>query len=239
MATRFRNLARAESSTTPITGIGSRAYFAVIRDDAMAAYGPKSGAWVTGFGRIQAGKVAEAATSGWYRDGVPKVALPGITAPKPGKLRELGEFLRLDIARGPWDPGIEKIEPDKALPLWWSDSMQALFILENLKEGPCVLPPTDDDHAFARMWARGKPARCRSKSKAVIPTLRYAVPALAIDYMSDKFETDDGGHPKVTHYCHHHDPGVVAYMDRPYDKSPTVIMLRGGRLRVTAAGIAG
>lgn len=196
---------------------------------------------IPGYEDYDARLTADAAAAGYFqRDGLfgyKRRRVAGLARmPKPGNMLSLGTFLELEYVMP--DGAIRgfKFQLADKIPLMWSHSKQALFVLPQLEEGPCVLPPRQTENDLAQVWAKGRPASCSSRVSIDPRPMPYAHPAVQVSYHSDKFT-----HGRSIPYIHHFGPGVLCYFSHdPFGASRAPdVMIRGGRLRLTTHGIDG
>ncbi len=157
--------------------------------------------------------------------------------PNPGNLLNCGCFLELEFVTADGEIRGCRFAVADGIPMLWSHSKQAIFILPRMRQTACVYPPTRTENQLAQVWAKGRPAACASKASYATPPLRVAYPAIQISYRSDKFT-----HGNPIPYIHHFGPDVVAYFSKePFGarRAPDAIMIRGGRLALTEHGIDG
>lgn len=203
---------------------------------AMDVYGS-----IDGYDDHDARLTADAAARGWYSGSWGSFRKrnyrPVAKMPAPGNLLNLGQFLQLEYAQP--DGEIRGIAFDAAdnVPLWWSDKLQACFVLPGMKQGPCNLPPRKTENRLAKVWAKGRPASCSAVVSPPRPPLRALYPSIQVSYRSDKFSH---GQPML--YIHHFGPDVISHFSHEPHRStraPVAIMIRGGRLSLTTHGIDG
>jgi hypothetical protein len=206
-------------------------------------WGPQAPRPLRGYDLRDAEKTAEAAAQGWYHGAAGayrKRRLGGLARmPKPGTLLNLtpnqGYAIGLTCVESNGAIRTDSWTPTDQVPLLWSDDLQALFIMPALDRGPCRNPAPIREDRLARMWAKGRGARCAGMARYPSPPLPFVFPCLQTSYASDKFT-----HGRLRHYIHHHEPGVRAYCSHdPRRREPAVIMIRGGKLRLTSHGIDG
>jgi len=156
--------------------------------------------------------------------------------PEPGTLFLLGRFKGIDtvtatgdIVTHAFDPG-----PGETLPaLLWSQDLAACFVFPFMRLGDCTLKIPAREGKLVAMWNKGRPAVCAAPAEHPRNSvLGRPQPALTTSYSSDKFT-----HGSMREYIHHHDAGVMLYASS--EPVPRVLMLRGGRLRVTPDGLEG
>jgi hypothetical protein len=198
---------------------------------------------IPGYHDHDARLTADAAAAGWFhRPSLLSSYRPrrysGLARmPKPGNLLELGDFLEVEYVTSAGQIRGIRFQLSDHVPLYWSHTRQALFMLPTLKEGPCDMPPTRTENHLAQVWAKGRPAACSAKFSPPRQLPMPAVyPAIQISYHSDKFT-----HGKSIQYIHHFGSGVLCYFSHdPFgsNRAPDV-MIRGGRLRLTTHGIDG
>jgi hypothetical protein len=166
---------------------------------------------------------------------------PGMS-PSPGSTFVLGEFEGVECV----DQAGSFIEhvfvPDKAKGerrplLVWNEDLRACFVFPKLELGPCNAPMQAREKRLVSMWNRGRKAKCaapiRSSTRARLGT---PMPAIDISYYSDKFPDRDGVR-RWKHYIHHFEGDVTATLS--LEALPQVVMIRGGKLRVTPSGLEG
>ncbi len=184
---------------------------------------------------------ADAAAKGWYRRSGGewrKRALGGVARmPNPGNMLDCGCFLELEYVMPNGE--IRGVAPPKGtrIPLLWSHSKQAIFILPYMEKTACVFAPRKVEDGLAQVWAKGRGAACSSRAAYNTPPMRVAYPAIQVSYESDKFT-----HGNPIPYIHHFGPEVVAFFSKePFraNRAPEAIMIRGGRLSLTTHGIDG
>ena len=150
----------------------------------------------------------------------------------------MGTFLSVDYVTERGEIWREDCRPPGGtkIPLIWSRKAKALVVLPRVRGGECNLPPVKEDSRVLSTWTQGRRSgRCSSQLPALPSySLRYCYPCVAVSYRSDKF----AGRGDMTEYIHHIDsPGVRVWMDRR--DNPQVVLIQGGRLRITEHGIAG
>lgn len=184
---------------------------------------------------------ADAAAAGWYarsNGGWRKRRLGGLARlPDPGNMLDCGCFLELEWVTPSGEIRGVKPKDGARVPLLWSHSKQAIFILPYMERTACVYPPRATENELAQVWAKGRPAACSSRAAYNRPPMRVAYPAIQVSYLSDKFT-----HGETIPYIHHFGPQVVAYCSKePFgaSRAPEAIMIRGGRLSLTTHGIDG
>lgn len=185
---------------------------------------------------------ADAAARGWYANSGwgtwRRRQLRGIgRMPNPGNLLNLGCFIELEYVMPDGEIRGVKYLPSDRVPLFWSHSKQAAYVLPRMKQGACSLPPRRTEDHLARMWAKGRAATCASPVRHGTPPMRTAYPAIQVSYLSDKFTHGDD-----KPYIHHFGPEVIAYFSsEPFraGRAPEAFMIRGGRLSLTSHGIDG
>lgn len=184
---------------------------------------------------------ANAAVRGWYSGGRLRRLTGLARTPKFGNLLNLTPY-----TRGGFE-SLEIVDPTGTIAmvafqnerhdLLWSKRLQAAFVFPAMTIGACSYPPRPTEDTLARMWAKGRPARCSARaSLSSLPPLPFASVGIQVTYRSDKFT-----HGRMKRYIHHFGPGVRIYFSDAPDASrpPRVIMIRGGALRLTKHGIDG
>jgi hypothetical protein len=181
-------------------------------------------------------KTANAALAGWFSPGGRRRILRGLSRlPDPGNLLSIGDFIELHFVQDSGRILMDVFSPSDGVELLWSADLQACFIFPGLNKGACTLPPTRREDRLARVWAKGRPAKCASPvPRFPTPPLPEVYPGIAITYDSDKFT-----HGRLERYIHHFGPGVRCYTARTRAGVPPAIMVRGGKLRLTEHGLAG
>jgi hypothetical protein len=198
---------------------------------------------IPGYHDHDARLTADAAAAGWFQrtsllGGYRARRYSGLARmPKPGNLLNLGDFLEVEYVTHEGQIRGIRYQRSDHVPLFWSHSKQALFVLPTLEEGPCDMPPRRTENELAQVWAQGRPASCSSRIKGMRQLPMPAVfPAIQVSYHSDKFT-----HGRSMQYIHHFGSGVLCYFSHdPFGSSRAPdIMIRGGRLRLTTHGIDG
>ncbi len=185
---------------------------------------------------------ANAAASGWYRrtpaGGHTQRRHGGLAhMPQPGNMLTCGALLELEWVMPSGEIRGFSFPASDKMPMLWSDSKQAIFVLPFMKRTACVFEPRKRENELAKVWAKGRGAVCASGANYAIPRMPVVYPALQISYQSDKFT-----HGRQKNYIHHFGPGVLAYFSQePYGSSraPQAVMIRGGKLSLTKHGIDG
>lgn len=159
-----------------------------------------------------------------------------VAAPSKNDLRELVELGRLLDGAVELDGELAIVTPKGRPVLTWSPSGRTLFALAGVKlPKPVAVDELELPPRAARLyeqWAAGRPAsRVREVSSSALPSGRWVDlgPAISIGYRSDKFH--DRG--RTVDYQHEFTSAVRLY------QLERILAWRGGRLRVTAAGIEG
>jgi len=195
---------------------------------------------IPGYEDFDARLTADAAANTWYRfqNGAwRKRRLSSVAKmPNPGNTLDCGCLLELEwVTDGGEIRGCKFAEGK--VPMLWSDSQQAIYILPYMERTACVFPPRARENELASVWAKGRPAACSSRVAYNRPPMRFSYPAVQISYKSDKFT-----HGQRKPYIHHFGQDVVAYFSKePFGarRAPEAIMIRGGRLSLTTHGIDG
>lgn len=166
---------------------------------------------------------------------------PGIS-PSVGSTFVLGEFEGVECvdAQGGFVEHIftpERSRGERLPLLIWSQDLRACFVFPKIELGPCADEIAPRERKLVAMWNRGRPVRCAAPIKNT-PHVRMGVPMPAIDisYYSDKFPDSDGVR-RWKHYIHHFEGDVTATLS--LESLPKVVMIRGGKLRVTPSGLEG
>lgn len=202
---------------------------------------------IPGYDDFDARLTADAAANSWYESkgwlsGHRKRPMHGLPKmPAPGNLLNLTHgrtcgFLSLESVN---DRGIitsRGFDQSDEIPLLWSEDLRALFVFPYLnKNAPCLMPPTKRENKLAKIWAKGRPAKCSQLQMLPSPPLPVVFPGICISYRSDKFTH---GVPKD--YIHHFGANVRCYFSSMGNgRAPQAIMIRGGELRLTKDGIDG
>ncbi len=214
---------------------GRQALWERVYDTASDAYGP-----IPGYNDRDARLTADAAAAGWYSGDRRRNPAGRPRTPRPGNLLNLtpnrgGQFVDLDYVMP--DGEIRGVRfPGETHALLWSADLQAALVLPRMRLSACEFPPTTREDQLARMWAKGRGAKCAARARFELPALPYVFPGIQVSYISDKFT-----HGTMKEYVHHFGPGVLIYFSAPPrgKASPDVIMMRGGGLRLTKHGIDG
>jgi hypothetical protein len=192
------------------------------------------------FGDYDARLTADIAADNWYESnllgGSPKArSYNGLKKlPATGNLLRLGAALEVEwVTR---DGTMKLAHFHGSTDMLWSDRLQAVLVLPDVRKGPCTSPPTRREAQLLARWARGRAARCSLPVTFNRPPMPYVFPCVQVSYRSDKFSP---GAPR--NYIHHIDSrGVLAYFSSdPMSRAPQAIMVRGGKLRLTSHGLAG
>lgn len=203
---------------------------------------------IPGYDDRDAAATADAACGSWFaRSGLifrnhRMRRLVGISkTPDPGNTLDLtpngGHFVGVDVVDAQGRIHNFSFDRSDDVVLLWSADRKALFAFPNLERGACVYPPTPRENHLSKVWAKGRPAKCSSKARYPAPALRWVLPAIQTSYRSDKF----GKVGQMQDYIHHHEANVMCYCSSNPNrrKAPDVMMIRGGRLRLTSHGIDG
>lgn len=164
--------------------------------------------------------------------------------PTPGQLPQrrlglVGLGHTIEIAGVEW--GGSKIVSAKKLRLpicFWSHELQAVLSFPGLKVAPPVMSAYEVPKLLSlyRTWHDGKDPKIGA-SRGTVPRASFdrVLAGAIIAYSSDKFEPNG----KYVTYVHHFElgrrgePGPLIYVAKD------AIMVRGGKLRLTADGLAG
>jgi len=203
-------------------------------------YSPISG-WTDYDSRL----TADIAADNWYASG-PLGGNPrrrqyqGLAImPPPGDMLPLGDFLQLEWVLPDGEIRGMNIDYRDHVPLYWSDDLQALFLLPYATTGACVYPPKPRESKLLAVWARGRRASCSAPTQYHRPPMPVVMPGIQVSYRSDKF----GRRGEFKNYVHHFDSrGVLCHFSsQPFNalRAPQATMIRGGKLRLTEHGIAG
>lgn len=162
-------------------------------------------------------------------------------SPSPGSTFVLGEFEGVECVDRSGNFIEHVFAPNKArgerLPLLiWSQDLRACFVFPQLEVGPCSTELAERERRLVAMWNEGRPASkaCRINPPRV--RMGTPVPAIDISYVSDKFKDKDGVR-RWKHYIHHFEGDVTATLS--LEALPKVLIVRGGKLRVTPSGLEG
>ncbi len=185
---------------------------------------------------------ANAAVASWYaRDHGRWTLRPQLERkygpmPEPGTLFLLGRFRGIDTVTRDGEIITHRFEPSPGEPapvLLWSQDLSACFVFPFLRLGDCKTEIPARESKLVAMWNKGRPAVCAAPAQHPRgESLGRPMPALTTSYSSDKFT-----HGSMREYIHHHDAGVMLYTSP--GPVPRVLMLMGGRLRVTPDGLEG
>lgn len=193
---------------------------------------------IDGYYDEDAALTADAALAGWWssRGGWHrKPSLPGLPNPPIRKeVFTLGCFIGLHVINRDGSIDVFRASLSDRIPLLWCQATKACLIFPYMKPSECIFPPTPQGNRLSKIWRKGRSAECSSIEKLPNIALPNALPAIAVEYASDKFNTTG----ELEFYIHHHEKGVVAYFSNP-NPFPRAIALQGGRLRVTPDGLEG
>lgn len=200
---------------------------------------------IRGFEDYDSRVTADIAADNWYASGPmggnPRLRRFGPLAmmPDPGDMLPLGDFMQLEWVLADGTIHGMNIDYRDHIPLYWSDDLQALFILPYARTGACVHPPRPREARLLAVWARGRAATCSAPTQYSRPPLPVVAPGVQVSYRSDKF----GKRGEFKNYIHHFDSrGVLCrFSSQPFNarRAPEATMIRGGDLRLTTHGIAG
>lgn len=215
----------------PSAPLGAHHLWRNVYDYAAAAY-----THIDGYDLRDAELTADAALAGWY-SGRRRRLLRGLPRmPRTGNLLNIGCFISLSTTDVDGTITTHSYSAADRVPLYWSQDLRACFVLPRLRTTQCVYRPTTRENSLAKVWAKGRPAKCgRIAPNVPAPPLPQVQPGIQISYLSDKFSHGDS-----KDYIHHFEPGVLCYLARSQGHSePRAIMVRGGKLRLTKDGLEG
>ncbi len=190
---------------------------------------------IDGYDQYDARRSANAAVRGWYSSGGQlRTMTPLRRCPDPGDVLNIGTFMGVDSVRRNGELIQDEFAFHDNVALLWSHDLQACLVFPHLPDSVCDMLPTPREDRIARVWAKGRGAKCSRKAQFPAPAMPIVRPGIAIAYDSDKFT-----HGRRQGYVHHFGPGVRCYTARDLHGAPQAIMVRGGKLRLTTHGLAG
>lgn len=151
-----------------------------------------------------------------------------------GKLHSV-HFARMVAGRPTGEIGVVLVPP--STDCLWSPRLAAVVAFPGQRLGPPIEKAARVPEAAAiyRIWHKGREPWGASRMRMPDPRFADAQPAIATGYVSDKF-SDDG---ELVEYLHHHEQDVFCWWGPPGASTPQAILVRGGRLAVTAGGLIG
>lgn len=126
--------------------------------------------------------------------------------------------------------------------LWWSKEQKTLFSFPTTETaGPCLPIEADmkDQAEMFRRWAQ-RNAQCQLGFEVPKARMYWRGMGDSLSYRSDKWNdrNEERGLPGSKEYIHTHTDGVGVYEDTTnIEKTPNIVVIRGGHLDVEERGI--